>query len=59
MEEVGHLDDPRARGKALTADHAASLWRYRAGDYRIVCQIKDDALVIIVVKVAHRRHVYD
>jgi mRNA interferase RelE/StbE len=58
LEEVGQLSDPRARGKALTAD-LVGLWRYRVGDYRIVCQLQDDVLVIYAIKIGHRRHVYD
>lgn len=45
------------RNKALTGS-LAGLWRYRAGDYRIVCDIEDDVLVVLVVDVAHRREVY-
>ena len=36
----------------------AGLWRYRVGDYRIICKIQDDELVITVVRVGHRRNVY-
>ncbi|MGH2548224.1 MAG: type II toxin-antitoxin system RelE family toxin, partial [Thermomicrobiales bacterium] len=58
LEEIGELSDPRSRGKALTAD-LVGLWRYRVGDYRIICQLQDDLLVVQVIKIAHRRHVYD
>jgi len=40
LEEVGTLDDPRQRGKALTANHAGA-WRYRVGEYRILVQMLD------------------
>ena len=40
MDEVAALTDPRSRGKGLTAN-LASFWRYRVGDYRIICQIQD------------------
>lgn len=40
LEGVGTFDDPRQRGKALTANHAG-VWRYRVGDYRILAQIID------------------
>ena len=49
--------DPRRFGKGLKAD-LAGLWRYRVGDYRILCQIKDKELLILVVAVGHRRNVY-
>lgn len=57
IEEVSRMEDPRSRGKALTGN-LAGLWRYRVGDYRVVCDIEDGVLVILVVDVAHRREVY-
>jgi mRNA interferase RelE/StbE len=50
-------DNPRQRGKALTGNYAG-LWRYRIGDYRLVCQIQDAQLVVLVIKVGHRSDVY-
>lgn len=50
-------EDPRATGKALSADKAG-LWRYRIGDYRLICSIEDKALVILAMSVGHRREVY-
>ena len=57
LVEIAKLEDPRSRGKALTGN-LAGLWRYRVGDYRIICDIEDGVLVILVVDVAHRREVY-
>lgn len=57
LEEISHLDNPRSRGKALVGN-LAGLWRYRVGDYRIICDIEDNALVVLVVDIAHRREVY-
>ncbi len=57
LEEISMLDDPRCRGKALKGSFAG-LWRYRVGDYRIVADIEDDVLVVLVVDVAHRSRVY-
>ena len=57
LEEIAKLEDPRSRGKALVGN-LAGLWRYRVGDYRIVCDIENNRLVILVVDVAHRREVY-
>lgn len=57
IEEISALDDPRSRGKALTGT-LSGLWRYRVGDYRIVCDIEDGMMLILVVAVAHRREVY-
>ncbi|MDR1917999.1 MAG: type II toxin-antitoxin system RelE/ParE family toxin [Christensenellaceae bacterium] len=50
--------NPFQHGKALTAD-LAGFWRYRVGDYRILCEIQQDKLTIYVVEVGHRREVYE
>ena len=50
-------DDPRRFGKALKHE-LKGLWRYRIGDYRVVCQILDDQLIVLVLAVAHRRNIY-
>lgn len=50
-------EDPRRSGHALTGD-LAGLWRYRVGGYRLVAEIHDGELVILVIEVAHRRNVY-
>lgn len=57
LHEISQLEDPRSMGKALTGN-LAGVWRYRVGDYRILCDINDGRLVILVVDVAHRREVY-
>ena len=49
--------DPRQHGKALTANRSGQ-WRYRIGDYRLICLIEDDKLVILALNVGHRREVY-
>jgi mRNA interferase RelE/StbE len=48
--------NPRVKGKALRGD--AHAWRYRAGDYRIVCDLVDSERVVYVVRIGHRREVY-
>ena len=58
LHEVSLLEDPRSRGKSLTGD-LKSLWRYRVGDYRILCYIEDEEILITVVKIGHRREVYN
>ena len=55
--ELQELRDPRVRGKALVGN-LEGLWRYRVGDYRIVCKIMDQQLVIFVVEIGHRREIY-
>ena len=49
--------DPRAHGKALTGS-LSGLWRYRVGDYRLIAEIKDDRLVILMLEVGHRSKIY-
>ncbi|NTV67911.1 MAG: type II toxin-antitoxin system RelE/ParE family toxin [Chlorobaculum sp.] len=49
--------DPRASGKALKGDHSG-LWRYRIGDYRVICDIYDETITVLVVRVGHRKEVY-
>jgi len=44
-------------GKALVGDHSG-FWRYRVGDYRVVCQLIDARLVVLVVSIGHRREIY-
>jgi mRNA interferase RelE/StbE len=50
-------NDPRALGKPL-AGTSRGLWRYRVGDYRLVCEVQDERLVVLVVMIGHRREVY-
>lgn len=52
-----NCEDPRARGKGLTANRSGQ-WRYRIGDYRLLCEIRDEELVILALSVGHRRDVY-
>ena len=50
-------ENPRKQGKGLTANRSGQ-WRYRIGDYRLICEIKDDVLVILALSAGHRREVY-
>lgn len=56
-ERIAPFDNPRDFGKAL-AGSLKGRWRFRAGDYRVICSIKDDRLVVLVIDVGHRREVY-
>lgn len=58
-DRVQKHENPRELGKALTGDQLGGYWRYRVGDYRLVCEIQDSHLVVLVLKVGHRRAVYD
>lgn len=50
-------ENPRIHGKALTANRNGQ-WRYRIGDYRLICIIEDDQLIITALNVGHRREIY-
>lgn len=50
--------NPRIHGKELKGD-LKGFWRYRVGDYRIIADIQDDIVTILVVKIGHRREIYD
>jgi mRNA interferase RelE/StbE len=52
------LEDPRSIGEALKGSELEDFWKYRVGDYRIIADIEDDVLRILVVRVGHRRYVY-
>ncbi len=54
---VAKHEDPRALGKALTGA-LGTLWRYRIGDFRAICEIQDGAARILVLQIGHRREVY-
>jgi mRNA interferase RelE/StbE len=57
-ERVIALDDPRKMGKALRGSKWGDCWRYRCGDYRIVVRLLDDDVVVMVMRVGHRKNVY-
>lgn len=52
------LKDPRSSGKGLVGN-LSGRWRYRVGDYRLVCEIDDDKILITILKIGHRNNVYD
>ena len=56
-ERIEGCKNPRHFGEALKGGRAG-LWRYRVGDWRILCDIRDDRLVVLALAVGHRREVY-
>lgn len=56
-EHIAPLDDPRSIGKALTGP-LGGFWRYRVGDCRVICDIQDSALRVLVVLIGNRKDVY-
>ena len=57
-ERIACQEDPRRTGKALTGPSLGAYWRYRIGDYRIVCDIQDGALRVLVIEIGNRRDIY-
>jgi mRNA interferase RelE/StbE len=57
-DKIATQDDPRRFGKALTGD-LKGLWRYRIGDVRIIANIQDQTVIVLVLRVAQRREVYE
>jgi len=57
-ERIAPLDDPRAIGEALRGSQLGRFWKYRVGDYRLICDIRDGVIVILVLRIGHRREIY-
>lgn len=55
---VAKLDDPRSIGEALHGSRLGEFWKYRVGDYRLICKIEDDRLLVLVLRVGHRKEIY-
>ena len=56
-ERITSRENPRSTGKALTGP-LGDLWRYRVGGFRVICDIQDDTLRVLVVRLGNRRNVY-
>ena len=57
-ERIATNEDPRRFGKPLSHD-LTDLWRYRVRNYRMICNIEDDKLTVLVVRAGHRKHIYE
>ena len=58
LKNIDGCTDPRAHGKGLVANRSGQ-WRYRIGDYRALCEIRDNDLVVLAIEIGHRRDIYD
>jgi len=57
-QRLANLDDPRSIGDALHGSRLGSFWKYRVGDYRIIANIEDNILRILIVRIGNRGDVY-
>jgi mRNA interferase RelE/StbE len=57
-QRIAKLDDPRSIGEALHGSRLGEFWKYRVGDYRMICKIDDDRLVVLVLRFEHRKEIY-
>ncbi len=58
-EKIATLDDPRSIGEALRGEELGRFWKYRIGDYRVICDIRDAEIVILVIRIGGRKEIYD
>lgn len=56
-KNVEGSENPRLHGKGLIENRTGQ-WRYRIGDYRVICEIKDDEIIVLILDVGHRRKIY-
>lgn len=57
-ERLASLDDPRSIGQALRGSELGEFWKYRVGDWRLICQIKDAKILITVIRLGNQSEVY-
>ena len=57
-ERIAVLDDPRSLGKNLKGPKMGEYWRYRVGDVRVICNILDGQMTVLVIEIGNRREVY-
>lgn len=58
FKNLDGCENPRQHGKALTANRTGQ-WRYRVGDYRLIAEIQEEEIVILILSVGHRKEIYD
>ena len=55
--QLKNLENPRSRGKALVGN-LSHLWRYRVADYRLICDIQDEKILVTILRIGHRKEIY-
>jgi mRNA interferase RelE/StbE len=57
-ERLAPLENPRSIGAALQGQRLGEFWRYRVGDYRLIAKLEDERLIVLVLRIGHRREIY-
>ncbi len=57
-ERISKGENPRSLGKILTGPKLGSYWRYRVSNYRIICDIQDGQLCVLVIEIGDRKEIY-
>lgn len=57
-KNIEGCENPRIHGKG-PVENKPGQWRYKVGDYRIICEIQDKEIIVLVLEVGHRREIYD
>lgn len=57
LRKIENMENPRELGKPLKGI-LKDLWRYRVGEYRMICEIKDEQLIVLTLKIGHRKNIY-
>jgi mRNA interferase RelE/StbE len=57
-ERLAPLENPRSIGQALHGSELGEFWKYRVGDYRLICKIEDGRVLILVLRIGYRREIY-
>ncbi len=57
-KNIQNCENPRLHGKGLV-ENKSGHWRYRIGDYRVICEIQDKEIIVLVLEVGHRREIYN
>ena len=56
-KNIENCENPRIHGEGLV-ENKSGQWRYRIGDYRVICEIEDEEIIVLVLEVGHRREIY-
>ena len=57
-KNINNCENPRAFGKLLTGGDIAGQWRYDIGDYRVICDIQDNNILVLALNIGHRSKIY-